>query len=252
MVAVANVINNQIFSPCGGIALSNAKFPTSFANVLSIAQHDLYTAPAGRRAAIFPCYGANAGGTPSSVTSQPELKTGGSYYPLQIASTTAQNALIGTPSKPIILEPGESASVNVTSLASALAYGFPIVEFDSSIPFKTAKLTTLASGNNTLYTCPANTKAFILDSNLAIGSAAAQINYYNGSGGALTVQVYLVNSAGSQATTNSTSTALSVSNGLFGTFLTSANLNAGDFIVINTSAATATQFAWVNILEVPG
>lgn len=251
MVSVANVLNNLIYSPSGGISLSNPSFPSSFSHFLATGTIDLYTAPSNRRAAIFPSYGANGDGSPATVTSQPQFKSGGTYYPLAIQSSTTQNSLIASPSLQIILEPGEICSVTVGTTASALNYGFPILEFDSSSTFRTVKLLSLSSGNNTLYTCPANTKAFILDSNLAIGTTNGQINYYNASGGSLTVQAYIVNSGGSQGTTNSTSTAASVGTGAFQAFLTSSNLNAGDFIVINTSAATATQVAWVNILEGP-
>jgi hypothetical protein len=251
-----NPINNLIYSPCGAIGLSGAKFGDGFGFGLAAnATADLYTAPAGKRAIIYPCYGANCSATPAGLTFQSKLKSGGNYYSISISSTNSMNQLLLAQSSPIILEPGESASVNIAAgSTTSNTYGNPILEFDSNIPLKTAKLLTVINGNNTLYTCPANTKAFILDVNCAVASnnGLAQLFYSNASGSAVTRQWFLVNSAGSPGTTNSTSAALSVANGnidVAGT--TSACLNAGDSIVINTSSATATQMAWVNIMECP-
>lgn len=250
-----NAINNLVYSPCGGIGLSGVKFGAGFTSSLaSAATADIYTAPSGKRAMIFPCYGANCSGTPASFIYTSKIKSGGNYYTISVTSTNSQNQLLLNPSSPIILEPGESASVTTGAGTTSNTYGYPIVEFDSNIPVKTAKLLTVINGNNTVYTCPANTKAFILDSNMQIASSAAlaQLYYSNLSGGAVTRQWYLVNSAGSPGTTNSTSLAASISSAtidIAGT--TSACLNAGDTIVINTSASTATQMAWVNIMESP-
>lgn len=252
-----NPINNLIYSPCGGIALSGAKFVQGFGFSLAAnATTDIYTAPANKRAIIFPAYGANCSATPATITYQPKLKVSGTYYNIGASNSSSMNQLILSTSYPIILEPGESVSVNMAAGSStANTYGFPILEFDSNIPLKTAKLLTLASGNNTLYTCPANTKAFILDVNCAMASntGLGQFYYANTSGGALTRRWNIVNSAGSIAPGTSASLSASISSGgidIAGT--NSCCLNATDFISINVSAATATQSAWVNLMEVPG
>ena len=190
------------------------------------------------------------------MTYQPKLKSGGNYYNLQTTGTSNQNQLLlGGINNPIILEPGESASVNFAAgSTTSNTYGFPIVEFDSNIPLKTAKLLSVSSGNNTLYTCPANTRAFILDGTMGMANATSsgQLYYFNASGGAITRQWYVVNSGQSVGTTYSCSLSASISNNAMDVAgVCGSCLNAGDFIVINVSAATATQFAWVNIMEVP-
>ncbi len=255
-MATNNVLNNLIYGCGGAINLSGTKFPTGFGfGIAANSTADLYTAPTGKRAAVYPSYGANGSATPAGMTYQPKIKVSGTYYNIGISSTSNMSQLLMASNLPIILEPGESASVNFAAgSTTSNTYGFPIVEFDSNMPFKTAKLTTLASGNNTLYTCPANTRAIILDTTLGIGNGTSpgQLYYVNNSGGAITRQWYIVNSAGSPGTTNSTSLSASISNGSIDTAGNACScLNAGDTIVINVSAATATQFAWVNIMEVP-
>lgn len=253
----ANPVNNLIYSPCGGIALSGAKFVQAFGFSLAAnATTDIYTAPTGKRAIVYPAYGANCSATPAGATYQPKIKVSGTYYNIGASTTNAMLQLILASSNPIILEPGESCAVNMAAgSTTANTYGFPVLEFDSNIPLKTAKLLTLASGNNTIYTCPANTKAFILDVNLSMGSQTGlgQFYYANNSGGALTRRWNIVNSAGSVGPGTSASLSASISSGgvdIAGT--NSCCLNAGDFISLNVSAATATQSAWVNLMEVPG
>lgn len=255
-MATNNVINNLLYGCGGGVSVSGFKYPSGFGfGNAANATTDLYTAPTGKRAAVYPSYGANGSATPASMTYQPKLKSGGNYYNIGASAASSMNQLILSVSNPIILEPGESASVNFASgSTTSNTYGFPIVEFDSNIPFKTAKLLSLSSGNNTLYTCPANTRAFILDTSLGMGNTTfvGQLYYSNLSGGAITRQWYVVNSGGSPGTTNSVSLSASISNGSVDVAGTAcATLNAGDFIVLNVSAATATQHAWVNIMEVP-
>lgn len=256
-MATNNVINNLIYGCGGALGLSGVKYPSGFGfGNPANATTDLYTAPAGKRAIVFAAYGANGSATPAGMTYQPKLKSGGNYYNLQTTGTSNQNQLLlGGINNPIILEPGESAAVNFAAgSTTSNTYGFPILEFDSNIPLKTAKLLSFSSGNNTLYTCPANTKAFILDSSMGMANQTniGLFYYFNASGGSITRQWYVVNSGGSPGTSNSCSASTSVSNNVMDTGGAGCTcLNAGDYIAINVSAATATQFAWVNIMEVP-
>lgn len=251
-----NVINNLVYGCGGEIPLSGCKFPSGFGFGLAAnATTDLYTAPTGKRAIIFVPYGANGSATPAGMTYQSKIKSGGNYYNIGASGTSNQNQLLLTLSQPIILEPGESASVNFAAgSTTSNTYGFPILEFDSNIPLKTAKILSVINGNNTVYTCPTNTKAFILDTTMGMGNGTAlgQLYYSNSSGSSITRQWYIVNSGGSPGTSNSTSLSASISTGNVDVAGTSCScLNAGDAIVINTSASTTTQIAWVNIMEVP-
>ena len=249
-----NVINNLIYSPAGAVGLSGAKFIDNFQSALAATTTDLYTVPSGKRAIIYPNYGANGSATPVSITSQAKIKSGGNYYAISASTSTSMSGLVLNPSAPIILEAGESASVTISG-GTALNFGYPILEFDNTISVKTAKALSVISGNTTLYTCPANTKAFILDQNCGVGTATGlgQLYYSNNSGSAVTRRWNIVNSGGSVSPSSAASASTSIPNtniDIAGTC--SIGLNAGDFISFTSGSATATQMIWVNIMEVPG
>lgn len=254
-----NPINNKIFGPNGGLFLTGAKFISAFQKGIAIGTTDLYTAPAGKRAIVFPCYGANCNTTAVNVSFTPKIKSGGNYFFMGATGVVAQGAAIPTPTKngTFILEPGESASVLIATSA-VNTFGYSIIEFDSTIPLKTSRVTGIASGNNTIYTCPSNTLAFPLDINgqMAMGAIGSQLYYTNNSGGIVTINWFMVNSGGATGAGNNISGSNVVSNGTFFTGgvspgMVGLSLGAGDSFVISTNSATAGQAAWVNVLECP-
>lgn len=245
---IANTINRRIYNPNGHVQLPGMVFKSAFqANAIN-GQTDLYTCPANKRALIYKNYGFNGSGGTITVTTQ--FKVSGVYYPMTFPGGVGTLTQYNTSNPPIVLEAGESFSFLTT--ASGMNMGAIVVEFDNNGPVKTAKLLTLASGNNTIYTCPANTNAWILDGCLQIRAAqnSAHLNYYNGSGGAITRSWYNVPNAGSPGTTNLLVTG-SASTGFVNSSIVYTHLTPGDSIVLNVSAATATQAAWINVMEVP-
>lgn len=251
-----NVINNNIFGPDGGLNLTGFKFISAFQKGIAIGTTDLYTAPAGKRAIVFPCYGANCNTTAVNVQMTPKIKSGGNYYAMgQSSINITQGAAITTPNKngTFILEPGESASVTVATSA-VNTFGYSIIEFDSTVSLKTSRVTAIAAANNTIYTCPANTLAFVLDINgqMALGTQGGQVYYTNNSGGIVTRNWFMVNNGGATGAGNNVSGSSPISNLTFDTgCLIGLTLSAGDTIVMSANSATAGQVAWVNVLECP-
>jgi hypothetical protein len=251
-----NAINNNIFGPNGGLNLPGFKLISAFQKGISIGTTDLYTAPAGKRAIVFPCYGANANTAATNVSMTPKIKTGGNYFFMGQTVSIAQGVAMTPPNKngTFILEPGESASV-VVATSAVNTFGYPIIEYDNTVALKTSRVTSIASGNNTIYTCPSNTLAFVLDINgqMAMGTQGGQLYYTNNSGGIVTINWFMVNSGGATGAGNNVSGSNVISNGTFNTAagLVGLSMSAGDTIVISTNSATAGQCAWVNVLECP-
>lgn len=212
---------------------------------------DWYTCPAGKRAAVMGISYCSPSGN-ASIT--PMLKSGGNYYNLNVTQTaTSIGVGAGGIVNLIILEAGESISTNQST--SSINVWISIMEFDSDIPFKTVKLLSLASGNNTLYSCPAGKTAIFVSDNLSPLSASSvkSVNYWNNSGGSRNISAYHVPNGGSPGSSNQFLPTIpqAVANSSFMTNSAVSNcMNAGDSIVINTDAATATQFAWVTVQEI--
>jgi hypothetical protein len=124
----------------------------------------------------------------------------------------------------------------------------------ASVPnVKTVKLTSLASGANTLYTVGVGLTAYVAgfaDSFFNSGSTQSINNYSQAvinviSQASYTYSVNFVRSAGSPSNANF------LGNGTTATLtmpLTSV-MNAGDFININSSSSAAGQFAFVSVWE---
>lgn len=235
----------------GGIPLRNPSFPSGFVGNAGSGNVDLYTVPAGKRALVMGGTLYNTAGTNTTYAFQ--VKISGTYYPL--FASGVQTATTGANSSPAIdhiayiYEAAEVISIN-TSQAGLNVWPV-IITFDNTSGPKTVKLTTLASGDNTVYTVPANKTAIVLtpemypsDNNLAA------FNYYNASGGTRTIIWYVVPSGGSKGSTNQIQASANVSTGAKNTFNSGkCSMNTGDFVVINTNAATATQMAWVSVME---
>lgn len=240
---------------CAGFTskLSGLAFKPFAGNPAASGTVDWYTCPAGKRAAVMQITCCSPGG---STTVTPMLKSGGNYYNLNAGYTvSAIGTTAGGITNLIILEAGESIATN-QSTTNINVWG-SVLEYDSDIPFKTAKLLSLANGANTLYTCPTGKSAIFCFSNLSPITPQAgltlAINYWNNSGGTRSISLYHVPNGGSAGTSNMllSTTPQSVTNTSFVTNQLASNcMNAGDFLQINTDAATATQFAWVTVMEI--
>lgn len=240
-----------VIGPLGSIFLSNPKFVLAQGQTSGSGKLDVYTAPANRRAlvTIGKAYNKNA----ATATVGAFLKSGGNYYRISadVAPTTeTASALVLI--APIVLEPGESIAVN--SDKATVNIGFQVTEYDNTTAMYTAKLTSLANGDNTLYTVAASTSARILkqiDGSFNTGTIAVGI--WNNSGGVRSIYFNHVPSGSSVGTTNQQIPQLSLSNDGVETLVAGLTsfMPTGDFLSVNTNAATATQFAWVTVIEIP-
>lgn len=246
-----NSINNYGFNFPVGMNLSGLNYPLAFSagNVSGSGDVDIYTCPTGKRALCFGIIGFNTAGT--STTCQAEIYVSGTYYKLDVTQSFATTANIGFfLNFPIILEAGERLSVNATQAGMTL-FG-TVIEFDNTCGMKTSKVVSLSSGDNIIYTVPANKTAFVLDRSGSLNlQGTRSYGYYNNSGGTRTLNSFIVNSGGSTGSTNKIQNNVSsTTSTLLNNNLTFCSMNAGDFFVVNTDASTATQTCWINVLEV--
>lgn len=240
-MAKQNGINDCAFTHSIGPFVNGGKFVNVFSGNIT-GTIDLYTCPSGKRALIMryvACGGTSQGNL--------KLKVSGTYYTVNnstLGGGTALNWL------PLILEAGEIISVVVTS-GSGTNLWLQVLEFGNTASIKTSKTLTLANGNNTIYTVPAGKTAYILDNQATTGMLNGAVHYFNNSGGTRTVATYVVPSGGIPGSGNQYNTTQSVSNGVGNTAVGRAiSMKAGDFIVVNIDAGTATQTAWITLVEI--
>lgn len=229
----------------GGLRLTGVTFRNAFLGNSASGNNDIYTCPVNKRAVCTRWLVYNGNGSTDSV--YPTIKISGTTYRLGSATNvTTGNYSAATNMPSIVLEAGETIGMN-HSQTTANTW-ITVVEFDNTCPLKTVKLLSLSAGDNTLYTA-SGVSAYLLDTAMNTGGLTAVVNYVNSSGGSRTAYLNFVPSAGSAASTNKASQSISVNDGNRQSFTCPAALGAGDFISINTDAATATQLAWVNVVE---
>lgn len=229
-----NAINKTGVTFNGYIPLPGMVLKNSFTSNAGSGDVDLYTAPANTRAYINGSFVNNTAGTSTSIFF--EIKVSGVYYKMS-ATQSRSTGTSTTVSLNIVLEPGESIAINTTQ--SGMNVWLGITEFPSNLKFYSPKILALTSGDNTLYTAPANTKAF-----------TTQINVFNNCGTTIVLNSYIVPSGNSTSSGNQYRVNTSVLNGALNTLgNTGFGFGAGDFIVLNSDTATAGQLAWLNIQE---
>ena len=234
----------------GAVRLSGASYLSLIAPALATGNNDLYTVPAGKRAIFggFTLQNTSVG----NIVWYPAIKISGTYYRLNSDTTTATGALGNQQGIGYIAEPGETLAIVTATNNGANVFPW-VVLFDSTIPVYSSKLLALANGDNTLYTVPSGKAAVLLNTLMAAiaSDTAAGLFYVNSSGGARTIQWSFVESGQALGTgylaTASTNVNGATRSGLSGR----PSLGAGDFVNINTNAATATQIAWVSVMETP-
>lgn len=249
-VKPGNLVSVALQNDARGITvpLPGATYPASFFVSVGTGDQDLYTVPAGRKALI--CAGLSSrftNSTGGAITATWKIKIAGSYYQIAALGTSIAPAAINTGvtianAQAIVLAAGNSLSLN--SSAPGLSVLVQIVEFDANSPLATAFTLAPASGNNPVYT-------------VALGKTGVFLGgqYLNLSGGNRTLNIYAVPNGGATATSNqiavaaNTVTANQSFQGLLPSLLTTFGMVAGDSIVLNLDAATATQLAWATYLE---
>lgn len=238
--------SNPVFP--GLIPLTGMKYVRAFVPNAGSGNVDVYTAPTGKRAMI------NAHGvyntTGSSISFYPALKVSGSYYKLKAAlSCSANSPNQAATSVCFILEPGETFAINTTG--AGLNIHARVVEYDNTVPLYMAKkYASWSSGDNTIYTVPANTHAILVDGVGGVQQNTTSLNYYNSSGGSVTIIWYSVASGQSVGSTYQVGASTSIANDAASNVVVSHTLSAGDFISLNVNSASNTQVAWVVVAEV--
>lgn len=232
----------------GGVALTGAKAIRTVSSNLATGTTDLYTCPANKKALFIRMLGYNQ--SAGNITWSVQLKSsGGSYFRL-VTDTTTGTGVGGNIPFYVILDAAEKISI-ITATTNGLNVYAEIVEFDSTNPIKSAKLYGLSTGDNTLYTVPASTTTITsaLLTNLFI--APGQIRFVADAGGTRTVKPQSVSSGGSTGVNFQTAATIAVAASNSQNFNVNTSMSTGDFINVNVDTGAATQFAWVNVLEIP-
>ena len=232
----------------GGIPLTGVSYPLVNGSNLATGNNDLYTVGSGQRAIVFSatCYNQSAG----NITPTMQAKIGGTYYKLQGFGIVSTGTSAIVQSLGYVFEAGESISVNTTTNNGLNIY-VCVVLFDDTCAVYSPKLTSLTGGNDTLYTCPTGKTAIILPAPLSIvGNLIGAGMYYNDSGGARTVTWYIVPNGQSVGVNYQISAANTVNNASRASQNIGGTIGAGDFVAVKSNAATATQWAWLSVMEI--
>lgn len=140
------------------------------------------------------------------------------------------------------------------STDSAAAY-FQVIEFDP-LPLAPIGINVngVSIGENTIYTCPTGYKAVVTHPFGSRSLTSADIpNVYclNRGAGSATVYTSLVRSGGTPDASNRIIINTSVGVGAIGVLACPAILNAGDFISLNSTIATALFSTYLSVIELP-
>jgi hypothetical protein len=213
----------------------------------------IYTCPAGRRGLVMSvAFLNNVGGTSSTFAIS--VTAGATTFQISASGSASAGTIQLSSTQNYILEAGEVLGASNATTTTYTCYG-SVLEFDNTGPARSAKLTTLATGLNTVYTCPASKTALLFPAAFAWAAASGGgLVYRNDTGSTQTIKWYLVPNAGSATT------ATQLLGGSGGTVVSTASssiggvapisLTTGDTIQINLSGAgTAPQWAFATVLE---
>lgn len=235
----------------GGVQLTNPKFVNARANNLPASTAtDVYTCPAGRRAAVVRTnyeYGATTG----TMTAATYVKISGTQYPLIAPVSLSGNTTGGPSVSPgYVMEAGEVIGILTGAGTAGPTVQFQVIEYDVACPLKTAKLTTFINGNNLLYS-PSGVTATVLDNGFGV-AAITTGNYFNPSltSTNVTIQSYIVPSGQSPGTAYIALASVLVGAGTASAALKLASsLASGDQLYINANNNVAGPIAWVTVAE---
>jgi hypothetical protein len=232
----------------GGINLpvSNVLYPKAYSvSMVASGNVDLYTVPANRLALAQDVILTNPAGNTGSITCLAAVKVSGVYHTFDFISNALAVGSYGRSQgmAPFLLHAGETFAVN-TDRAGGSVWA-SIIEFDATANINDARLFTLASGNNTVFTVPAGKTVQFIGFPSALNLVqSGWVWYWNATLAIRTVSVNVVPSGGSPAVANQISTGSipdkqMVQQQFYG------GLGPGDFVNVTTDSAAATQTAWV-------
>jgi hypothetical protein len=212
---------------------------------------DLYTPASGHAAIVDGCTFHNDGANTASFLIQ--IKISATYFRITAGASIATGSNPTTQSVGFVLDSTMTLSVFESSGAATTTSVVCSVR-DWTIPgsgpvVKSTLVSTLAAGDNTIYTCPAATTCVPLTTTNTVGiiqPGNSVMSITNNTGGTRTYRWKLTPSGGA-ATNLSPSftvsdTTSSTKNGL-------GSLVAGDAMVLNTDANTAGQVVWLTTAE---
>lgn len=227
--------------------LTGVSYPRAFGSNLPTGDNDIYTVPTGKKALVS-VQQRGFNGSAGTIVYNVSIKVGGVYYRIG-ANTTLTTGTGGAGANilsPIVLNAGESLSVNTTTTAG-LNVLFNVMEFDATNSLSSARILALSSGDNTLYTVTSGKSLAMFTS---LYSAATALVVANATGGAVNIITYAVPSGGSSGSTNKVFPSTSVGDKSASQFSLTTNMSAGDFVVVNSDSATAGQVAYMTYFEV--
>lgn len=228
------------------VKLNNAAFKRFIGTTSGSGDLDLYTCPAGKRAAIQTLYGTNTNASAAVIYA--ELKIGSTYYRLTTNSSSISTTTQYAQNVQYTLDGGESIAINATQ--SGVNITATIIEYDTAgSSLKSVKITNPSNGNNTLYTVPTGKTAFITASQNGIYLTGN--NSFNVCTDATSTSYYfnLVPSGGSVATSNKIFPTTSLAANTRTQINMNVTMTAGDFINYNTATGSSGQIAWINVIE---
>jgi len=236
------------FMAIGNIPLLEYSFKGGIFEDLASGNNDLYTVPAGKKAVVLEPHRLynNTGG---SVSSYSQIKISGTYYRLGLAISQGANSGGNvTFNNSIVLNAGESYSINTGSTGQSVFVS--IVEFSDAVPVKRIGSFALASGDNTIYTVPANKKAALITFSSPGLNAGASTRMVNTSGGSVTYTPYSIESGQAKAAKYQNEAAAAVGNNAQSTISFSPQLSDGDYLLINSTSGTAGQTIFGTVIEI--
>jgi len=225
--------------------------PTNIhASNLGVGTNDLFTVPTGKRF-LLDLIIASTTNTVSTTNAHTLLGTNGIYYRGSASATITTNnntSLSFFSGELLFLEAGEILAANISKQGANLLVSGLL--FPNTISAYSAKVLSLNSGDNTVYTCPAGKAAVSPTLPTQVpGSPCVTGSYMNSSGSTRVVKCYVVPSGGSPDSTN-IQFIKSISNLQTASFQASV-MFPGDYIVINTDSNAATQWVKVTVAEIP-
>lgn len=229
----------------GGLPLTSQKWASGVNVSVSTGDTDLYTVPSNKRALVAAMYLYNASGV-GNIVWYPQVKISGTYYRLATNATTA-NTASGTLAVGYVAEAAEIISINTATNNGGVVFAY-ILEFDDTCAVKSSKLTSVSAGDNTLYTASGVTATILSVGNVyLLPSAASLIAAVNSSGNPRTYIAKITPSGGSAT---QVSASANPADGVRSQLSVPGMLQNGDAIVVNSDAATATQFMWATVMEI--
>ncbi len=255
--------NGSSFQPSSLAAFSpfmigQSKYKAIFGGNLPIGDNDLYTVPTGKKLLLLGAangftnaYNPSAG----SITYYGEIKVSGIYYRIKtsLLLTTGQSATNALIQCPMVLNAGESISVNTTTTAGLNIWASGI-EFDANNSAVVgARILNLSNGNNTLYTTTTGKTGLVIGMLLVpIAGSGGSLAISNTSGGSLNYYNNYVPSGSTASSANQIRAASTVLNNTVdtNTFAIAGVFSAGDSLTVNTSGGGAGQMAWTSVFEI--